>query len=684
MDFFSQQDRARRNTRYLLVLFTLALGMLVLLVNMLLTAFLWVSGDYNVYTGGSGWAGYLALFSWERFSIVGLGVISTVAFVSLIRWLQLAAGGKAVAESMGGRRVMRQSTDPYEKRCLNIVEELSLAANMPVPALYVLPDERGINAFAAGINPTDAVVAVTRGAALQLDRNELQGVVAHEFSHILNGDMRLGIRLASLLKGITFIGDVGHFLLRMGAYGVGRNDRRSERTAALPIVGLGLMIIGWLGSLAAGIIKAAISRQKEYLADASAVQFTRDTSGIADALKVIGGFIPGSLVHAARAPEMSHIFFGEVRHRLWDGFATHPPLDQRIRRLDKSWNGQFIQRAELRYGTEPLSANDTQTGVGRAALVAAAMASTILDSDTTGVEPSAARNKEPPAARDKEPLAARNKEPSAAGDAEFAARSLESTVSREHEVASDSGDEIPEALHTMVLEPLGATATALALVTARRTTEQLASATALLREKAVQGQEALVVELLPQIRALSPGQRFPLMAAAMPALRSMSTPQYRQFKSALLSVIRSDSQIDLFEWCLFQLLRHYLDPEYLRMESSRPRYRHIAKVRAPLRQVLSILAHQGAGDSDRAFALAAGELELPGLTLIPLRDCTVAEFSRGVHTLADCYPLLKPRILKAMALAAAEDGQVCPVERELVIAVAAVMDCPLPPELRLD
>lgn len=659
MDFFSQQDRARRNTRYLLVLFTLALGMLVLLVNMLLTAFLWVSGDYNVYTGGSGWAGYVALFSWERFGLVGLGVTSTVGFVSLIRWLQLAAGGKAVAESMGGRRVMRQSTDPYEKRCLNIVEELSLAANMPVPALYVLPDERGINAFAAGVNPTDAVVAVTRGAALQLDRNELQGVVAHEFSHILNGDMRLGIRLASLLKGITFIGDVGHFLLRMGAYGVGRNDRRSERTAALPIVGLGLMVIGWLGSLAAGIIKAAISRQKEYLADASAVQFTRDSSGIADALKVIGGFIPGSLVHAARAPEMSHIFFGEVRHRLWDGFATHPPLDQRIRRLDKNWNGEFLQRAERRYGTEPLSANDTQTGVGRAALVAAAMASTMLDSEGTLAEPSETE------------------------DAEFAAQSVDSSAPIADEAALGSQDEIPDALHTMVLEPLGATATALALVTARRTAEQLESARSLLREKAVQGQEALVLELLPQIRALAPGQRFPLMAAAMPALKSMSTPQYRQFKSALLSVIRSDGQIDLFEWCLFQLLRHYLDPEYLRMESSRPRHRHMAKVRAPLRQVLSILAHQGAGDSDRAFALAVGELDLPGLTLIPQNECTVAEFSRSVHTLADCYPLLKPRILKAMALAAAEDGHVCPVERELVIAVAAVMDCPLPPELQL-
>jgi hypothetical protein len=193
----------------------------------------------------------------------------------------------------------------------------------------------------------------------------------------------------------------------------------------------------------------------------------------------------------------------------------------------------------------------------------------------------------------------------------------------------------------------------------------------------------MVAELLPRIDQLAAGQRFPLMATAMPALKSLSTPQYRQFKSTLLAVIRADGKTDLFEWCLFQLLRHYLDPEYLRVENSRPRYRHLSKVRAPLRTVLSVLAHEGEGSSERAFAIACEDLQLQGLALLPLEDCSILEFSRSVHTLADCYPLLKPKILKAMALAAADDGKVCPIERELVIAVAAVMDCPLPPELAL-
>ncbi len=657
MDFFSQQDRARRNLRRLIVLFSLAVLLLITLVNALLIAFLWLGQDYNVYAGGSGWRGYLALFSWERFASVGLAVAATVALVSLVRWLQLSTGGKQVAESMGGRRVLPQTDDPYERRCLNIVEELSLAANMPVPALYALPDERGINAFAAGITPADAVVAVTRGTLLQLKRDELQGVIGHEFSHILNGDMRLSIRLAALLKGITFIGDVGHFLLRAGAYGVGRSSRSNERSAALPIVGLAFMVIGWLGALAAGFIKAAISRQKEYLADASAVQFTRDNAGIANALKVIGGFIPGSLVHAARAPEMSHIFFGEVRHHLWSLFATHPPLAERIQRLDPQWDGEYLQRAEVREA--PLNEDTVQAGVGRAALVAAAMTSAaLLDTDGDDNLAKDTRGADSPSAGDRRGLDGEKKSPALERGAETA-------------------------LREKIQEPLGATAAALGLliVQAPEARQQALDA---VRSHGIRGQTEFIEALLPDLEKLAVGQRFPLMAAAMPALKGLSTPQYRQFKSTLLAVIRADRRTDLFEWCLFQLLRHYLDPEYLRVKTSRPRYRRVTQVRGALRQVLSVLAHQGDGSSEAAFATACVELGLEDLVLLPLKDCAIREFSHAVSTLADCYPLLKPRILKAMALAAAADGEVCAIERELVIAVAAVMDCPLPDDLALE
>jgi hypothetical protein len=215
MNFFEQQDIARRNTRLLVLLFLVAVLLLIVLTNAAVAAFLFFGQDYNIYSGSrEGVEGFLAYFSWTRFGTIALAVTATVAMVVFIKWIQLSTGGKVIAESMGGTRILPQTRNRAERRCLNVVEEMALAANMPVPPVYVMNDERGINAFAAGTTPADAIVAVTRGTIVHLKRHELQGVIAHEFSHILNGDMRLNIRLAAMLKGITFLGDVGHILLR--------------------------------------------------------------------------------------------------------------------------------------------------------------------------------------------------------------------------------------------------------------------------------------------------------------------------------------------------------------------------------------------------------------------------------------------------------------------------------------
>ena len=382
MNFFAQQDVARRNSRLLTLMFLAAVFLLILLTNALVAAFLYFGQDYNIYSGSrEGFQGFLSYFTWARFGSLALAITATVAMVVLVKWMQLSTGGRSVAESMGGSRILPQTRDKAERRCLNVVEEMALAANMPVPPVYVMNEERGINSFAAGITPADAIVAVTRGTIEHLKRHELQGVIAHEFSHILNGDMRLNIRLAAMLKGITFIGDVGYFLLRSSNRSrTGVSAKRGEG-GSLSLLGLALWVLGWLGGLAAGFIKAAISRQKEFLADACAVQYTRDPEGIGDALKVIGGYIPGTLVHAARAAEMSHIFFGQIEHKLWQVFATHPPLEQRIHRIDTDWDGAFIERKVQHYREQPSRPGAAAVGVGRAALVAAAMAAATLDDD---------------------------------------------------------------------------------------------------------------------------------------------------------------------------------------------------------------------------------------------------------------------------------------------------------------
>jgi Zn-dependent protease with chaperone function len=644
MDFFKQQDIARRNTRLLVLSFVAAVFMLIVLTNAVVAAFLFFGQDYNIYGGSrQGLTGFLSFFSWQRFGGIGMAVTATVALVVLFKWIQLSTGGKVVAESMGGVRILPQTSDPGERRCLNVVEEMALAANMPVPPVYVLDDERGINAFAAGIVPADAVVAVTRGTIDHLKRNELQGVIAHEFSHILNGDMRLNIRLAAMLKGITFIGDVGYFLLRSNnRVRTGARAGKSEGNG-LPLLGLALWILGWLGGLAAGFIKAAISRQKEFLADASAVQFTRDNEGIADALRVIGGYIPGTLVHAGRATEMSHIFFGQIEHQLWHLFPTHPPLDERIRRVDPAWNGEYIERKPVHRPNPRIDPASADAGVGRAAIVAAAAASvaaSTLQADTPEYD---------------------------SQDADFT----------DYEAETADSAAIPVALVRHSHEPLGAQSLVCSLL-ASTNPEIYQRQLQLLADSETRGLAELTHTLTPAVHELGAPRRLPLLELCLPALKSISLGQYRRFKTNLLQLIQADARTELHEWCLFQLTRHYLDPEFIQVKPSRPRYRRLQKVAGHLQVVLSILAHEGGGDSESVFRLGAAELGLNSMQMLKREQCSVVAFSKAVHELASCYPLLKPRILKAMALAAGEDGKLSPEEREILASMAAVMDCPLP------
>jgi len=642
VNFFEQQDIARRNSRLLVLLFLIAVFLLIVLTNLAVAAFLFIAQDYNVYSGSrQGLAGFWSFFSWERFGMIGLAVTATVALVVLFRWIKLSTGGKVIAESMGGERILPQTDDKAERRCLNVVEEMALAANMPVPAVYVLNGERGINAFAAGITPADAVVAVTRGTITQLKRNELQGVIAHEFSHILNGDMRLNIRLAAMLKGITFIGDVGHILLRSGRRARTGASSNKKGDSPLPLLGLALVILGWLGELAAGFIKAAISRQKEYLADAGAVQFTRDAEGIGNALKVIGGYLPGTLVHAARAVEMSHIFFGQIEHHIWSLFATHPPLENRIQRLDPDWDGNFIERKPRPTAVES-PRTSAEAGVGRAAIVAAAMA--------TGAD------------RELE---------LELSDADFGPTPDELEEETAHR------EEIPVGLVRHSHDPLGAQAIICSLlISAESDVREIQLA--LVQESGVRGLVDLTHTLEAGVRQLGAPRRLPLLEMCLPALKAISAPQYRRFKDTLLHLIQADQRTELHEWCLFQLVRHYLDTEFYQFKPSRPRYRRLGAVAPQLQVVLSVLAHDNSSETLPVFQCGAAELGL--LTLQPLapEEASVSAFSKAVHELADCYPLLKPRILKAMAAAASVDGHLSATEKEVVASMAAVMDCPLP------
>lgn len=316
MDFFQAQDRARANTTKLTLLYIAAL--LAITTAIYAIAILFLQQDQGQTLADYWHPEIYAATTLATLAIIGLG--------TLVKTLQLRTGGPAVAESLGGQLITPKTADFQQRQLLNIVEEMSIAAGVPAPKTYLLP-EPGINAFAAGYTPKDAAIGITQGALDTLDRDELQGVVAHEFSHILNGDMRRNIRAIGLLFGIFLIALIGRILISVRYRS---RDSKNNSAAAFIILGLALIIIGCVGQFFGRIIQAAISRQREYLADASAVQFTRNPSGIAGALKKIRDH--GSRIQNPHATETSHLFFANALTSL---FATHPPLEKRIAAIEQ-------------------------------------------------------------------------------------------------------------------------------------------------------------------------------------------------------------------------------------------------------------------------------------------------------------------------------------------------------------
>lgn len=329
MNFFEHQQQARKQTKKLVAYFFAAIVAIVVLANLAL-----FFATCSLSTACVGIGDYLKMpISW----FLSLGILLVIFLTSLVRWSQMKRGGgfKAVA-MVDATRIDFSSQDPLERRLINVVEEMSIAAGVPIPSLFVMKNESGINAFVAGTEPQNTCLAVTQGCLETLSRQELQGVVAHEYSHIFNGDMRMNIQLIGLLAGILVIGQLGEFLARMGGHS--RGNRKNDG-AQIAIVGIALMIVGYVGLFFGRLIKAAISRQREYLADASAVQYTRDNQGIANALFKIQTRYQGSHLSSAKAEEVSHMCFertGTIKF-FSDLLSTHPDVQLRIDRLDANF-----------------------------------------------------------------------------------------------------------------------------------------------------------------------------------------------------------------------------------------------------------------------------------------------------------------------------------------------------------
>ncbi len=654
MDFFAAQARAKKHTSRLVALFALAvIGTVLGGYGTAVFALRQTHDDRPQRSGRSAQRSTLnAPFPswWQPQLFVGVSslTLAVVGLASLYKWNEFSAGGSAVAESVGGRRVDPHTTDTLERRLLNVVEEMAIASGVPMPAVYIMDAESAINAFAAGLTTSDAVVAVTRGTLEKLSRDELQGVVGHEFSHILNGDMRLNMRLAALVFGILVLGLAGRGILwslRFHSFG-GSRDREGKNSGgiviAIAFVGLALLLLGYVGYFFGRLIQAAVSRQREYLADASAVQFTRNPGGLTGALKKIGGFALGSSLQSNKSGAIGHFFFAQGFRSNFGGlWATHPPLDERIRAIDPQFDGKMFDAPEV-------------VDVARESFV------------TAGLAPA-------------QPARPSHLAPAPAADAMASIGTLTPEQIANAQLLLDS---TPARLRTATQTPAEAQVLLYALLLdedpATRTHQRT-------RIASRAGGEALRLldELTPALRALRPEHKLPLLQLSLPALRPLPPAALNPFLETLDELVHADGRVTAFEFALQKLLIRTLglgrDPgaAIVQIHSFNAVVDEIAIV-------LSAMAHTSDNDAltaADAFALGAAHIKLieHQLALLDPVDCDVGPLDPALDTLATANLPIRQRTIMACAHIAGADGRIRVAEAELLRAIAATLDVPMPP-----
>ena len=613
MDFFHHQDTARQRTGLLVMLFVLAILAITSLVSIT---------SIGVYFGTTG-----KLFDTQNVITYGLlsfaGVTLVVFVSSFIRLSELSSnGGRGVAESIGGKLISPDTVDSKHRQLLNVVEEMAIASGIPVPSVYLMAEEQGINAFAAGMSIDDAVIGVTQGALDSFNRDELQGVIAHEFSHILNGDMRLNTRLIGVLFGITCIAHFGHLVLdnsHRTSRGLSRSSSDSSKGyAAILLIAIVCLILGWLGTLFGSMIKAAISRQREFLADASAVQFTRNDQGIAGALKKIGSNSHGSTLDTKASDEMSHMMFGQSKLSGFSGlFATHPPLDERIRRIEPNWDGNY---SHLTKNSSATFTSDQISGFAEYAPL------TPNKPDTTPVQ------------------------------------------------FNDAGqrliEQLPSELVDLAREPYSARFITFLIIF---------DGSDIQREMIkCHVPPSSQTKLLPWLDYDIPLHlRFPLLELAIPALKSLSEGQRNRLCEVLRDLSQTDNDYSLAEWCVINLLEKQLLVSFGKTKQQKTLKQLKESVFWLLRE-LAWVSHSQQDHAQRAYHSSLACLGFPKHDLEKANNNW--SLSRAaLELLLQLKPKERERFVKACRLAIESDGEVTVSEGELYRVVACFLEVPEPP-----
>jgi Zn-dependent protease with chaperone function len=635
MNFFERQRQLRRLSVRLVFLFLVAVAGIIVVIDL---AVAFATGAFRNPDAGQLTA---------SLGFTSVAVAAAVAIAALFRTAALRGGGGRVARELGGVPVPPDTRDPQLRRLRNVVEEMAIAAGVSVPEIYLLPNEASINAFAAGWSTSDAAVAVTQGALERLSRDELQGVIAHEFSHVVNGDMRLNIRLIGLLFGILFLSVIGRNLIFFGG-GRGSRDNRNP----VPLIGIALLVAGGVGVLVGRIIQASVSRQREYLADTSAVQYTRQTAGLAGALKKIGGLPVGSQLRNPRRDEVGHMLFGPGA-RLSSVFATHPPLVDRIKALDPTFNPAELEQLQRRWASEPPSglAEDAARGLVE-----------------TGVAQPAGQPGLPhPASR-------------SAVDAGAVIESVANVPASTPDYAAALIAQIPEPVLDRAHRIDAVVPLVLGLLMAEDEQARMVQYADLARDHGQPLADATRQEA-QALAGLHPMLRVPLAELAFPALKARSEAERRDILVAVSGLIHSDNTITTYEYCVARLIYSEL------YESMQPKpSRHSGRATAAARwnevaTLLAVLASTGSDPAVAEQAFAAGIAQI-----LPGQSLPYSPPPTGVLALEDGWPGLdalrpedKQRLVAAIVATVGYDETFSVTESELLRTVCALVHCPIPP-----
>ncbi len=629
MDFFEHQDHAKRKTRVLVFYFFLAVTLIAAVINLVVFQLGNNTGYFQLST--KDW------FKSLWFPGVTLATFAVIALGSLVRGLQIHGGGKSVANMVNARLISMDSKDKLERRLINVVEEMSIASGIPVPSLYMLDEEVGMNAFVAGLVPSDTVMVITRGLLENLSRQELQGVVAHEFSHIFNADMRMNVRLIAILGGILALGQLGYFLLRSMRYrSYRRSSNNSNNQMGLAIIGIAiaLLVVGYIGLFFGRLIKAVISRQREFLADASAVQYSRDSMGIANALYRIKTNGKGSLLDSSHAEDMSHMCFGSaLKFSAFSGLlATHPPIDDRIKKLVPGFRPQDNNTA----GSEAIGDDSVVAGFA-GQTTADALEITTPDR-------------------------------------------LVAEIGQMHPEHIATASVIHQSLPEQIIDAAHSTASAHLLILAiiaAGTDLNIDELLSSIKKYLTPEQVLDIKNHVEIINNLSQELILPLIEITIPALKQSSKEQKNDLLATSSLLITADNKIEPFEFFLYALLRKNLSKKDAGFQNTT--IKKYKPVLDDIQFLLSVFSEASGEHNPKVVSAAMKSFDHQWQTPEQLPGYDASQLNKSLQRLNRLSPLLKKPLMQTLAEMVMQDSELKSTELELLRATGIYLECPVPP-----